>query len=539
MKAHERQEALLAKAAALLEVGRTDAAREQAAAALAADPHDAAALHLIARSYQAEDDFGPMREAAAQAVALEPQQYQGHLLLALAQVGLDDAGSARTSALESIRLQPENWSGYAALAMAEFNLGHKRRAFRTIRTAIGLAPESPGPHYIRALLYDSMGWSRAAKRAYRHALALDPEHGPALTALGRIAVNAVRLTMAAGHLSTVLAVEPTDHGARTQLDRVIIGGFLGWALMSVWCAGFLGAFVAFWWMWLPTLLVPALFCWWAARGWRALSPGARGYARTLLRTDIRARVRLVGVALCGVTAAGMVITGSRLDPHRVYPAGEPHLTALLIMLGAHVLALLVAGIAGLTADRRVAGPPQAAGQPRTAGPPRTAGAGSRATEQRPAVAGPRPTDLLAEHRRSSTAGRWALRLTRTGALLAVVPWLSSVDPPAPWPARAAVAVPALAAFAGYLWWSRRRLIRRPGSPNAALGFLLIPLTLAVLAELAGIVATAALPPAAMPLPDAIAVPAFLAIAIGLLAWLGWLPYAGIRALGRLSRGTRS
>ena len=332
----------------MLEVGRIEAARREIAAVLAGDPDNVEALYLLARSYQAEDEFAAMQDAAARAVAVAPGQHEGHLLFVRPdRCGRPDGGTSQRAG--DRRLAPEDWRGYAALALASLNLGQPRRAFRTIKRAVGLAPESAGPHYIRALMFHSIGWNLFANRSYRRALALDPEHKAALTGLGRVAATRGRLAAAAGHISAVLAAEPTNHAARAELDRVVIGGLAGWAMMSVWTAGFIGMFAKLPWMWLPALLPPPLWLLWAARTWRALSPGARVYAEHVVRTDIRARVRLFGLALCALTAAGLIITALRQDLDR------PPSAAMVVMMVAHFLALIVSGAGIVTADRKVAG----------------------------------------------------------------------------------------------------------------------------------------------------------------------------------------
>ncbi|WP_200215895.1 tetratricopeptide repeat protein [Micromonospora coerulea] len=349
MMRHAASDAGVARASALLEVGRIEAARREIAAVLAGDPDNVEALYVLAGSYQAEDEFAAMQDVAVRAVAVAPGQHEGHLLLAFAQIGVEDPTAARASALETVRLAPEDWRGYAALALASLNLGQPRRAFRTIKRAVGMAPESAGPHYIRALMFHSIGWNLFANRSYRRALALDPEHKAALTGLGRVAATRGWLAAAAGHISAVLAAEPTNDAARTELDRVVIGGLCGWAIMSVWTAGFMGMFAVLPWMWLPALLPPALWLLWAARTWRALSPGARAYAENVVRTDIRARVRLFGLALCALTAAGLIIIALRQDPD------QPPSAAMVVPMVAHFLALIVSAAAIVTADRKVAG----------------------------------------------------------------------------------------------------------------------------------------------------------------------------------------
>ncbi|MFC0007795.1 tetratricopeptide repeat protein [Micromonospora siamensis] len=249
----------VARASALVDVGRIDAARGEIAAALADDPDNVEALYVLARCHQAQDEFAAMRDAAVRAVAVAPGRHEGHLLLAYAYLGEEDPIRARASALEAVRLEPDDWRGHAALALASIGLGQSRRAFRAIERAVALSPESAGPHHIRALMFQSIGWNLFAHRSYRRALALDPEHTAALTGLAHVAATRGRLSTAAGHLSAVIAAEPTNQAARTELDRLVIGGLTGWALMSVWVGGFLGIFAGLPWVGLLALLPPALW----------------------------------------------------------------------------------------------------------------------------------------------------------------------------------------------------------------------------------------------------------------------------------------
>jgi Tfp pilus assembly protein PilF len=504
----------LAQAAALLDVGRPAAARERLGDLLAREPANAAALCLLARTYQVEDDFAGMRDAAVRAVEAEPAGYDGHLLLAFALDGLAEPVAATASAHEAIRLDPADWRGHAALAIVSVNLlGHRRSAFRSARVATTLAPDAAGAHYVRAQLFHAIGWTVPARRSYRRALALDPEHTPALTGLAQLSVSGGSLTAAAGHLDAVLSAAPADHAARTELDRLVLGGLAGWAIMAVWFAGFLAGLAFVPWLLVAPVLVLAVSAVLAGRTWRALSPGFQGYARRLLRSDLRARVRLAGLALCALT--GAALGGTAVFQHQ--HTSQQTAAALLLPFGAHLLALMIAAVGVRLADGRVA-----------AGTPRTAGS---------ADADERPTDLLAEQRAASGAGRWAMRLARAGALFATVPWVMGIEP-AGWSGRAIVGAVMLVAFLAYAEAARRWLYRRPGPPSALLGGLLVPLLLGALVELVTIVATIVLPPAAMPLPDFIAAPAFVIIFVGLVAWVGWLPYVTVRGLRRLSRRLR-
>ncbi|GAA2331255.1 hypothetical protein GCM10010170_009650 [Dactylosporangium salmoneum] len=494
------------KAAALLEVGRAAAARQRAAAVLADDPDNVEAWCLMARAHHADDDFPAMRAAAARAVAVAPDQAAGHVLLAFACVGLQEGEPARTAALEAVRLAPHDWRAHTALGLAELGTGHPRRAFRSAGRAVALAPDESAPHRIRAMMLQAVGLTMPASKSFRKALALDPQDTTALVGLARAAIRSGRLVTAARHLGAALSFAPTDGDARTQLDRLLIGAVGGWTVVVVWCAGLLGGFAMLPWMWPAPPLLIALWAGAAARVWGALSPGLRAYAAAQLRTDPRARTRVAAAALCLATGAALTVDAARQDPAGTLTA------AMAVLFGVHILALLLSGAAVMIADRLIAGPPRAGTTP--------SGAATG-------------TDLLAEHREDSFAGRWALRVTRVGALCAAAPWVMSVDPPRAWPDRALAAAAGLVVLAGHAVWSRRRLIRRPGPPNAVLGVLLLPLSLAFTAEVVTIAAAAILPTGWLPLPDVIAVPGFVSIVGGVLAWLGWLawlPYAAVRHL---------
>jgi predicted Zn-dependent protease len=153
----EADPARLARAEALLDIGRSEAARREVTALLAEESHNPEGLCLLARTFEAEDDFAAMRDAARQAVEADPEHQDGHVLVAFALVGLDDWPAARASALEAVRLQAEDWRGHSALATAELGLGHPCRALRIAAHAVGLAPQQPGPHFIRGLMFDTIG----------------------------------------------------------------------------------------------------------------------------------------------------------------------------------------------------------------------------------------------------------------------------------------------------------------------------------------------------------------------------------------------
>src|SRR5438046_10616827 len=84
----------LAAAEALLEIGRPAQAREHAAGYLAGHPEDPRGLRLIARCYEATDEYGPMLDAARAALAADAASYQGHVVLNSALIHMRRSGEA-------------------------------------------------------------------------------------------------------------------------------------------------------------------------------------------------------------------------------------------------------------------------------------------------------------------------------------------------------------------------------------------------------------------------------------------------------------
>src|SRR5947207_15766121 len=97
----------LAAAEALLEIGRPAQAREGAAGYLAGHPEDARGLRLIARCYEATEDYPHMLDAAQAALAADAESYQGQILLASALIHLCQYSEAVEVAGQAIRLSPQ------------------------------------------------------------------------------------------------------------------------------------------------------------------------------------------------------------------------------------------------------------------------------------------------------------------------------------------------------------------------------------------------------------------------------------------------
>src|SRR2546429_4290601 len=147
----------LVAAEALLEIGRPAQARRHAADYLAGHPEDARGLRLIARCYEAIDEYGEMLDAARAALAVDAESYQGHVLLASALIHLRRYDEAVEVATAGIRLYPQGWRTHLLAGVAQCALGRRRAGGIAVSRAVALAPPQPHTPHVPAPLRPSPG----------------------------------------------------------------------------------------------------------------------------------------------------------------------------------------------------------------------------------------------------------------------------------------------------------------------------------------------------------------------------------------------
>jgi tetratricopeptide (TPR) repeat protein len=428
----------LSTAEALLEIGRPAQAREYAAGYLAGHPEDARGLRLIARCYEATDEYGPMLEAARAALAMDTGSYQGHLLLSSALIHMRRYAEAVEVAAEAIRLRPQGWRGYLLTGVAQCALGRRRAGMAAVNRAVALAPDEPHTHYVQALLRHSVGNRLGAKRAYRRALGLAPGHAGAQRGLGHLALAAGRLVDAVGHFTGAAAAEPSAGGG--GLERALLG-IAGWAVLTSWALLFTLLFSMFPGAWLLAGAAAGGYAVAAVRFWRRVPDGGRLLLRARL-TRPRLFVRLATAAVGTVVALGVGIADLDVDPE----AAEARLWPSLSVLGLTFLASVAAVLVVDMVDR-----------------PRPSGAD-------PA---PEPPDAPLQH----ATARLTWRLLRAAAIPAAVLVALSTGG-VRWPLRAVVGTALIAGYGVALARIRRAVLREPIEPSHVLGRLIGPLSLA-------------------------------------------------------------
>jgi tetratricopeptide (TPR) repeat protein len=424
----------LTAAEALLEIGRPAQAREYAAGYVAGHPEDARGLRLIARCYEATDDYGPMLEAARAALAVDGQSYQGHVLLASALIHVRRYAEAIAIAAGAVRLYPEGWRAHLLTGVAQCALGKRRAGMAAVGRAVALAPQEPHTHYVQALLRHSAGNRIGAKRAYRRALRLAPGHAGAQRGLGHIALAAGRLVDAVGHFTGAAATEPGAGGG--GVERALLG-LAGWAVLTSWFVLLTLAFSRYPTAWVLTAGALGGFAVAAVRFWRRVPDGARLLMRARLATP-RLYVRLGAAAGCTLVAVGVGLAD--LYTHQ---ARGPWLGLAVDTLA---FAASVAAVLGVDALAR----------PRPAGDP-----------------APEPPDAPLQD--ATARLTWGLlRAASVPAAVLVTMSTSGVR----WPVRAVIGTALIAGYAVALGRIRRTVLREPLQPSIVLGRLIGPLSLA-------------------------------------------------------------
>src|SRR5437763_9988613 len=425
----------LAAAEALLEIGRPVQAREHAAGYLAGHPEDPRGLRLIARCYEAIDEYGPMLDAARAALAVDAGSYQGHVLLASALIHMRRYGEAVDVTGAAIRLNPHGWRAHLLAGVAQCALGLRRAGMAAVNRAVALAPDEPHTHYVQALLRHSAGNRIGAKRAYRRALGLEPGHAGALRGLGHLALAAGRLVDAVGLFTGAAAAEPGAGGG--GLERALLG-IASWAVPTSWVVLFALVFSRSPVAWVLAGAAAGSYAVAVLRFWRRVPTSARPVLRARLATP-RLAVR-VGTAAAGTLVAlgiGIADLGTS-DAHLL-----PSFAVVVLTFLASVAAVL--GVDMVARPRR----------------------------DSPGPAGPEPPDGPLQQ----ATARLTWRLLRAAAAPAAILVAMTLGG-ARLPVRAAVGSALIVGFGGALARIRRSILREPPEPSHRLARMIGPLSLA-------------------------------------------------------------
>ncbi|MFC9426549.1 tetratricopeptide repeat protein [Streptomyces sp. NPDC056987] len=334
------ENALVARAAALMELGRNDEAKEVLGRRLAEDPDDRDALVTLARCHLDARTFQGTVDATDRVLALDPDD---HGALVVRTYGLRRLGrpeEAEIAARAAIRVSPESWRGHAALSEAVG--AYQPRWPETLEAAahaVRLAPEEPFAHYTmwKAALLNGRGDIR--RQAVLATLRIDPDDAWALEehAALQAADPSKKLPEVADGYATALAADPSSRSLRSGLDRTVFRMLRGTRWIALLCVVLAGVAVDLFpadgeAKDLPLPIGTRLYAialmgvawgFGAWRRYRRLRTGVRLSVRSLVRREFWARLVLgqaVWSTLCGLLVAAVPWT-DRGIPQVLFWAG--------------------------------------------------------------------------------------------------------------------------------------------------------------------------------------------------------------------------
>ena len=202
----------LARATALIDIGRCADALPLLHQAIAEDPQNANARCLLSLALLRERRYGEAEEAARAAIAVAPQFSGGYALRALALRALQRRQEAMTSAQRGVELDPSNPDRYNVFVQVA--LGWRTDLARQAAdTLVQLAPASAVAHYRAGTVPMVCEENAAAEACFRRALELDPVFAAANNDLGVVLLRQGKRTEALAAFQRAAEIDPGDQVA--------------------------------------------------------------------------------------------------------------------------------------------------------------------------------------------------------------------------------------------------------------------------------------------------------------------------------------
>ncbi|MCC3770784.1 tetratricopeptide repeat protein [Streptomyces sp. UNOC14_S4] len=215
----------VARAMALIELGRHEQAAEMLAQHLASHPDDSRALERLSLCRFRARDWTGARQAAEQALAANPDQADAYLRLSETYRALGMPDEAVGAAREAIRLLPQEPVPRVVLSEALRALPGRRglaAAYEAAVEAVRLGPEVSSAHFAVYFAAYEMGRKDICEQAMRQVLAFDPTHGGARNNLAALAAENPHADLweALGDISGALAADPNSWSAHHNLQLI-------------------------------------------------------------------------------------------------------------------------------------------------------------------------------------------------------------------------------------------------------------------------------------------------------------------------------
>jgi tetratricopeptide (TPR) repeat protein len=214
---------LLQRGLAAHKAGRLDEAHRHYTAALAREPRNAPANHLLGLIHLARQDAATGATLIARAVGEEPRnhQYLGNLGVALNAAGRPQ--EALTALDKAVKLAPDFAEAHSNRGMVLRALGRLEQAAEAYGAAIRLRPAEAGFHFNLANTQEDSGDFAEAETSYRRSDSLRPRHARTLAGIARMLVRLGRTDEAletARRAVEANGSEPDAHLALGTVHRI-------------------------------------------------------------------------------------------------------------------------------------------------------------------------------------------------------------------------------------------------------------------------------------------------------------------------------
>lgn len=178
----------------LLQLGKTDKAREHLEFIIERGGADANVLNALGVAHQQNGDTVMAASSFEQALTYDPSHGKALANLGVARYQLDDFDGSFESLSRAIQIEPENADSFYSLGQTLRALEKLEEAEQATRRAIQFAPNHVAAHVDLGATLLALGHTKEAEAQYERALVIDPDSMEAHHYLAHIKLQQGRLT---------------------------------------------------------------------------------------------------------------------------------------------------------------------------------------------------------------------------------------------------------------------------------------------------------------------------------------------------------
>ena len=175
-------------------------------------PPDFAPLQRVVRLLELERTEAA-RDEVTRFLAGNPQSSEGHALLSACLSMAGQGAEALSEAQQAVRLNPEGFLELYYLVAALDSLGRPKQALDAVDDLLTHHPDNATTHEVRGTLLAKLGRFEEAGDAYEESLRLDPEDADVLAALATVEMRLDRIESASELIRDALALSPDSDTA--------------------------------------------------------------------------------------------------------------------------------------------------------------------------------------------------------------------------------------------------------------------------------------------------------------------------------------